>query len=194
MKRKLDSDDVPATETLISQKAKTDTFESLGLDARLLQAVAREKFSKPTLVQARAIPEALAGKDILARAKTGSGKTAAYALPILQSILRDKTVSPNRKETDIHTYPLLSQRHLPNQSPPSFLSPLVSSQSKSTRQFHLSQCSAARMCVQSTSLKRSPMPSNIQCLPNCRTLLSPHPHELFRTSIRPHFLLPMSPI
>jgi ATP-dependent RNA helicase DDX56/DBP9 len=94
MKRKLDSDDIPATEAPISQKAKTDTFESLGLDARLLQAVAREKFSKPTLVQARAIPEALAGKDILARAKTGSGKTAAYALPILQSILRDKTVSP----------------------------------------------------------------------------------------------------
>lgn len=93
MKRKLDSDDIPTTEAPVSQKAKADAFESLRLDARLLQAVAREKFSQPTLVQARAIPEALAGKDILARAKTGSGKTAAYALPILHSILLGKSVS-----------------------------------------------------------------------------------------------------
>jgi ATP-dependent RNA helicase DDX56/DBP9 len=65
MKRKLDSNDVPSTAVVTSELTTVNSFESLGLDARLLQAVAREKFSKPSLVQAKAIPEALAGKDIL---------------------------------------------------------------------------------------------------------------------------------
>ncbi len=65
MKRKLDSNDVPSTEVALPSNATTESFESFGLDSRLLQAVVREKFSKPTLVQAKAIPEALAGKDIL---------------------------------------------------------------------------------------------------------------------------------
>lgn len=65
MKRKLDSNDAPSAEACVSQIERTNTFEALGLDPRLLQAVAREKFRKPTLVQAQAIPQALAGKDIL---------------------------------------------------------------------------------------------------------------------------------
>lgn len=66
------------------------TFPSLGLDPRLLQAIAKLGFAQPTPVQAKAIPLALEGKDILARAKTGSGKTAAYLLPVMQSILNKK--------------------------------------------------------------------------------------------------------
>lgn len=68
------------------------TFADLGLDARLVQAVAQQKFLKPTLVQRKAIPLALDGKDVLCKAKTGSGKTAAYVLPVLAGILKKKSV------------------------------------------------------------------------------------------------------
>ncbi|KAI9226761.1 MAG: P-loop containing nucleoside triphosphate hydrolase protein [Piptocephalis tieghemiana] len=67
------------------------SFETLELDSRLLRALAKLNFIHPTLVQAKAIPLILQGKDVLARAATGSGKTAAYALPVLEKILRRKT-------------------------------------------------------------------------------------------------------
>ncbi|CAG8588225.1 11046_t:CDS:10, partial [Gigaspora rosea] len=60
------------------------------LDPRISRALSKLNFHKPTLIQAEAIPLALAGKDILARAKTGSGKTAAYCLPVIQKILTIK--------------------------------------------------------------------------------------------------------
>lgn len=70
MKRKLNSEDVP--EAVVSeggeeQAAPTSkaTFASLNLDARLLQAITKEKFTEPTAVQAEAVPLVLSGKDIL---------------------------------------------------------------------------------------------------------------------------------
>uniref|UniRef100_A0A665VDH6 Probable ATP-dependent RNA helicase DDX56 n=1 Tax=Echeneis naucrates TaxID=173247 RepID=A0A665VDH6_ECHNA len=65
-------------------------FHELGLDDRLLKAVADLGWSQPTLIQEKAIPLALEGKDLLARARTGSGKTAAYAMPLIQRILESK--------------------------------------------------------------------------------------------------------
>ncbi|KAK3333845.1 P-loop containing nucleoside triphosphate hydrolase protein [Cercophora scortea] len=67
------------------------TFAELGLDPRLVQAVAKQNFEKPTLVQRRAIPLTLDGQDVLCKAKTGSGKTAAYVLPLLSAILKRKS-------------------------------------------------------------------------------------------------------
>ncbi|GCB18594.1 ATP-dependent RNA helicase dbp9 [Aspergillus awamori] len=102
MKRKLDANDVPSpevAETKETSDANEADFETLNLDPRLRQALIKEKFTKPTPVQAKAIPLALAGKDILARAKTGSGKTAAYVLPILQTILQKKAADPSLKAT-----------------------------------------------------------------------------------------------
>ncbi|RDH30270.1 ATP-dependent RNA helicase dbp9 [Aspergillus welwitschiae] len=102
MKRKLDANDVPSpevAETKETSDADEADFESLNLDPRLRQALIKEKFTKPTPVQAKAIPLALAGKDILGRAKTGSGKTAAYVLPILQTILQKKAADPSLKAT-----------------------------------------------------------------------------------------------
>ena len=64
MKRKLDENDVPS-EVPLSKREATRSFEALNLDPRLLQAVTKEKYSEPTLVQAEAIPLALEGKDIL---------------------------------------------------------------------------------------------------------------------------------
>lgn len=71
---------------------KDQTFAAFDFDPRLARAVAQLDFTRPTPVQAQGIPLALAGKDILARARTGSGKTAAYAMPIVQKILAGKEV------------------------------------------------------------------------------------------------------
>lgn len=76
----------------------SSSFESIGLDDRLLRAVAKLGHSSPTLIQSSAIPLALAGKDLLARAKTGSGKTLAYLLPILHQILQ--VIEGNPSESD----------------------------------------------------------------------------------------------
>ena len=65
------------------------TFDSLGLSADLVQTVAEEGYVAPTPVQREAIPLVLAGRDLLAAAQTGTGKTAAFVLPILDR-LRDK--------------------------------------------------------------------------------------------------------
>jgi ATP-dependent RNA helicase RhlE len=61
-------------------------FDTLGLSPASLRAVRELGFSVPTPVQAGAIPPALAGKDVLASAQTGTGKTAAFALPILERL------------------------------------------------------------------------------------------------------------
>ncbi len=63
------------------------TFDNLGLSADLLATVEREGYTEPTPVQSAAIPLILAGRDVLAAAQTGTGKTAAFVLPILE-ILR----------------------------------------------------------------------------------------------------------
>src|SRR5512140_831008 len=60
------------------------SFNELGLSPELLRAVAAEGYTEPTPVQAEAIPLVLAGRDVLAGAQTGTGKTAAFVLPILQ--------------------------------------------------------------------------------------------------------------
>ena len=62
------------------------TFEELKLHDSLLRAVKAEGYTTPTPIQAQAIPHVLAGKDVLACAQTGTGKTAAFALPILQRL------------------------------------------------------------------------------------------------------------
>lgn len=64
-------------------------FEQLGLTAPLLKALQKQGYTKPTPIQEQAIPQALQGKDILGLAQTGTGKTAAFALPILQLLNRE---------------------------------------------------------------------------------------------------------
>ncbi len=87
---------------LISQYNKTFLLYLLVLstgdwDVKLClfvsQALADLGWSQPTLIQEKAIPLALEGKDLLARARTGSGKTAAYAIPLIQRILTSKQVT-----------------------------------------------------------------------------------------------------
>jgi len=62
------------------------TFESFGFATPILQALTNAGFTKPTPIQAGALPAGLAGRDVLGIAQTGTGKTAAFALPILQQM------------------------------------------------------------------------------------------------------------
>ena len=61
-------------------------FTDLGLDKPILKAIQAEGYDTPTPIQAKAIPHLIAGKDVLGIAQTGTGKTAAFALPILQKL------------------------------------------------------------------------------------------------------------
>ncbi|TDB62657.1 ATP-dependent RNA helicase RhlE [Photorhabdus khanii] len=62
------------------------SFESLGLSADILRAIEEQGYSAPTPIQQQAIPVVLAGKDLLASAQTGTGKTAGFTLPMLQRL------------------------------------------------------------------------------------------------------------
>ncbi|MCL4792805.1 MAG: DEAD/DEAH box helicase, partial [Gammaproteobacteria bacterium] len=70
------------------------SFQTLGLKPELLRAIADNGYVTPTPVQARAIPEVLAGRDLLAGAQTGTGKTAGFTLPILQLLGTPKADAP----------------------------------------------------------------------------------------------------
>ncbi|HMN74135.1 MAG TPA: DEAD/DEAH box helicase, partial [Rhodoblastus sp.] len=61
-------------------------FNELGLSEKVLQAVEASGYTTPTPIQAQAIPEALAGRDVLGIAQTGTGKTAAFTLPMLSRL------------------------------------------------------------------------------------------------------------
>ena len=70
----------------MSSDTQTITFDSFGLDNALLQTVTELGYESPSPIQAEAIPPLLEGRDILGQAQTGSGKTAAFALPLLSNI------------------------------------------------------------------------------------------------------------
>lgn len=70
------------------------TFEALGLDYRVLRGIEKKGLSVPTQVQAVAIPKALEGRDLTARAHTGTGKTLAYLAPAVHALLQAGDDSP----------------------------------------------------------------------------------------------------
>ena len=79
------------------------SFESLGLAPALLRALSDEGYTEPTPVQMGAIPLALAGRDVLAAAQTGTGKTAAFALPLLQRLMDRPPAGTRRPQALILT-------------------------------------------------------------------------------------------
>ncbi len=74
-----------------------DSFEQLKLDSAVLKALSEIGYERPTPIQALAIPELLAGKDMLGIAQTGTGKTAAFALPLLEKLLQSELRPQARK-------------------------------------------------------------------------------------------------
>jgi ATP-dependent RNA helicase RhlE len=87
-------------------------FSDLGLASPLLKAVATEGYSSPTPIQAQAIPAVLAGRDLCGIAQTGTGKTAAFALPILQRLT---TVARRPAPKTCHALVLSPTRELASQ-------------------------------------------------------------------------------
>jgi ATP-dependent RNA helicase RhlE len=76
---------------------ETQTFSELGLIKPLLRAVAAENYTQPTPIQVQAIPHLIGGRDLLGCAQTGSGKTAAFALPILQRLSEQDRPATSRR-------------------------------------------------------------------------------------------------
>ncbi|QLE86856.1 DEAD/DEAH box helicase [Shewanella sp. Scap07] len=72
------------------------SFDSLGLSAPILSAVANKGYHTPSPIQAQAIPAVLAGKDVMAAAQTGTGKTAGFTLPLLENLMQG-TKAPRKQ-------------------------------------------------------------------------------------------------
>ena len=72
------------------QPASPSSFEDFGLRDSLMKALGERGFVTPTPIQEHLIPVAMSGRDVLGQAKTGTGKTAAFLLPILQKITPEK--------------------------------------------------------------------------------------------------------
>ncbi len=89
--------------TVDDNKVSVSTFASLGLSPQLCDACTNLKWLKPTPIQEQSVPYGLQGRDIIALAQTGSGKTGAFALPILHKLLDNPqplyavVVSPTRE-------------------------------------------------------------------------------------------------
>jgi len=76
------------TDAAVIETATAPAFESLGLPGFVLDAVADAGYTQPTPIQAQAIPELLAGRDLVGGSQTGTGKTAAFALPMVARLAR----------------------------------------------------------------------------------------------------------
>ena len=88
------------------------TFDTLGLSADLVRVVAEEGYAHPTPVQAQAIPHVLAGRDVLAAAQTGTGKTAAFVLPILDRLRAQANTSFSPARHPVRALILVPTREL----------------------------------------------------------------------------------
>lgn len=96
------------------------TFERLSIIEPILKALDKEGYKEPTKIQAEAIPPLLEGRDLLGCAQTGTGKTAAFAVPILQRLYQDK--SPAKGPTALKALILTPTRELAAQIDASFAS------------------------------------------------------------------------
>lgn len=92
------------------------SFNALGLNPEILQAIEKQGYTTPTPIQQQAIPVILAGKDLLASAQTGTGKTAAFVLPILQMLaqrsLQSATTQDRKNKRPLQVLILAPTREL----------------------------------------------------------------------------------
>jgi ATP-dependent RNA helicase RhlE len=88
------------------------TFADFGLDPRVQKAIGEQGYNIPTPIQAQAIPHVLAGKDLMGAAQTGTGKTAAFVLPIIQKLLPGSSSSASPARHPIRALVLTPTREL----------------------------------------------------------------------------------
>lgn len=79
------------------------SFDSLDLSTPILEALVKQGYKKPTPIQEQAIPAVLAGRDVMAAAQTGTGKTAGFTLPILEILSKGRQAKPNQARALILT-------------------------------------------------------------------------------------------
>ncbi|MBW8185806.1 DEAD/DEAH box helicase [Shewanella nanhaiensis] len=97
------------------------SFSSMALSAELLNVLSKLNYSEPTQVQAEAIPAILAGGDVMAGAQTGTGKTAAFALPILELLSQFKSSQTSHEVAPVRALILTPTRELALQVHQSFV-------------------------------------------------------------------------
>ena len=97
---------------LLHERDKMKSFDDLGVPQNLLDKLSLQGIAEPTPIQYKAIPYALEGRDVLGLAQTGTGKTAAFALPLLARILK---IGGKREEKSVQSLILAPTRELANQ-------------------------------------------------------------------------------
>src|SRR6266850_5844451 len=97
------------------QLAPPARFDTLSLDDKLLRAVATQGYATMTPIQAKAIPVVLAGRDVMGAAQTGTGKTAAFSLPLLERLLKHENTSTSPARHPVRALVLLPTRELADQ-------------------------------------------------------------------------------
>jgi superfamily II DNA/RNA helicase len=93
----------------------TASFSELNLAPSLAKAVAQMGYETMTPIQAQAIPVVLQGRDVMGAAQTGTGKTAAFSLPLLQRLLKHENASMSPARHPVRALVLLPTRELANQ-------------------------------------------------------------------------------
>jgi ATP-dependent RNA helicase RhlE len=99
----------------VAHTAATPLFNSLPLDPKLQRAVADQGYLSMTPIQAKAIPIVLAGRDVMGAAQTGTGKTAAFTLPLLQKMLRHENASASPARHPVRALVIAPTRELADQ-------------------------------------------------------------------------------
>ncbi|MBQ0929651.1 DEAD/DEAH box helicase [Ideonella sp. 4Y16] len=102
----------PATPT---ESAPPARFDTLPLDAKLLRAVDDQGYATMTPIQAKAIPIVLSGRDVMGAAQTGTGKTAAFSIPLLQKMMRHENTSASPARHPVRALVLAPTRELADQ-------------------------------------------------------------------------------
>ncbi|MGJ8620047.1 MAG: DEAD/DEAH box helicase [Methylophilaceae bacterium] len=107
-----DKNEIIQSELNLADATEVVAFESLGLAAPILQAIADTGYTTPTPIQAKAIPVVLTGVDLMAGAQTGTGKTAAFTLPILHQLLPAANTSTSPAKHPVRALVLAPTREL----------------------------------------------------------------------------------
>ena len=103
------------TQTAVQPVPAISTFAEIGLHPALLQAVSDTGYITPTPIQAQALPSVMAGNDVMGAAQTGTGKTAAFTLPILHRLMQHANSSASPARHPVRAFILTPTRELADQ-------------------------------------------------------------------------------
>ncbi len=109
------TEDIALSPEQAAADASPQRFDTLPLDAKLLRAVDDSGYTAMTPIQAKAIPLVLAGRDVMGAAQTGTGKTAAFSIPLLQKMMKHETASMSPARHPVRALVITPTRELADQ-------------------------------------------------------------------------------